>query len=96
MQEPNNTASRPSDLRITDVRIVRLKNVPMRSSNLIRLDTNQGIYGLGEIRDGASFAYALILKRVIVGENPCNVDQVFRKIKQFGWARAAGRWCVRR
>ena len=95
MQEPNNTASRPSDLRITDMRIVRLKNVPMRSSNLIRLDTNQGIYGLGEIRDGASFAYALILKRVIVGENPCNVDQVFRKIKQFGGhARQGGGVCA--
>jgi L-alanine-DL-glutamate epimerase-like enolase superfamily enzyme len=77
------------------MRIVRLKNVPMRSSNLIRLDTNQGIYGLGEIRDGASFAYALILKRVIVGENPCNVDQVFRKIKQFGGhARQGGGVCA--
>jgi L-alanine-DL-glutamate epimerase-like enolase superfamily enzyme len=25
-----------------------------------------------------------MLKRVILGENPCNVHKVFRKIKQFG------------
>ncbi len=94
MVEPNNTASRPSDLRITDMRIVRLKGIPMRC-NLIRLDTNQGIYGLGEIRDGASVAYALMLKRKIVGENPCNVDKVFRLIKQFGGhARQGGGVCA--
>ncbi len=29
---------------------------------LIRIDTNQGIYGLGEVRDGASKTYALMLK----------------------------------
>ena len=58
---------------------------------LIRIDTNQGIYGLGEVRDGASKNYALMLKSRLLGENPCNVDKLFRKIKQFGGARAAGR-----
>jgi len=95
MVEPSNTASNPSDLKITDMRIVRLKNIPMRSCNLIRLDTNQGIYGLGEIRDGASVAYALMLKRKIIGQNPCNVDKVFRLIKQFGGhARQGGGVCA--
>ncbi len=51
---------------------------------IIRIDTNQGIYGLGEVRDGASKNYALMLKSRILGENPCNVDKIFRKIKQFG------------
>ncbi len=54
------------------------------TSPIIRIDTNQGIYGLGEVRDGASKNYALELKSRILGENPCNVDRVFRKIKQFG------------
>ncbi|MGA1196556.1 MAG: mandelate racemase/muconate lactonizing enzyme family protein [Candidatus Latescibacterota bacterium] len=89
-----NTHSSPSQLKITDMRIVNLKGAPMRST-LIRLDTNQGIYGLGEVRDGASFYYALMLKRIILGENPCNVDKIFRAIKQFGGhARQAGGVCA--
>jgi L-alanine-DL-glutamate epimerase-like enolase superfamily enzyme len=62
---------------------------------IIRIDTNQGIYGLGEVRDGASKNYALMLKSRILGENPCNVDRVFRKIKQFGsHSRQAGGVCA--
>ena len=58
------------------------------------LDTNQGIAGWGEVRDGGSKTYALILKSRLLGENPCNVDKVFRKIKQFGFhARQAGGVC---
>jgi L-alanine-DL-glutamate epimerase-like enolase superfamily enzyme len=51
---------------------------------IIRIDTNQDIYGLGEVRDGASPTYALMLKSRLLGENPCDVDRLFRKIKQFG------------
>jgi L-alanine-DL-glutamate epimerase-like enolase superfamily enzyme len=78
-----NTASKPSDLKITDMRIATITRAPM-TDPIIRIDTNQGIYGLGEVRDGASKTYALMLKSRIVGENPCNVDKIFRKIKQFG------------
>jgi L-alanine-DL-glutamate epimerase-like enolase superfamily enzyme len=88
-----NTASRPSELRITDLRIANLVNLPMPLS-LIRIDTNQGITGYGEVRDWASKTYALMLKSRIIGENPCNVDKIFRKIKQFGHhARQAGGVC---
>jgi len=76
-------ASKPSDLKITDLRIATLKGAPM-TDPIIRIDTNQGIYGLGEVRDGASKTYALFLKSRLLGENPCNVDKIFRKIKQFG------------
>lgn len=86
-------ASRPSDLRITDMRVVNLRGVPGRSS-LIRLDTNQGVVGYGEVRDMASPTYALMLKQRIIGENPCNVDKIFQKLKQFGGhARQAGGVC---
>jgi L-alanine-DL-glutamate epimerase-like enolase superfamily enzyme len=78
-----NTASRPSALRITDLRVANLHGVPFRSS-IIRIDTNQGIVGYGEVRDQASASYALTLKSRLVGENPCNLDKIFRKIKQFG------------
>ncbi len=87
-----NTNSKPSDLRITDLRITTIRG-PMVSP-LIRIDTNQGIYGLGEVRDGASKNYALMLKSRLLRENPCNVDRLFRKIKQFGGhARQAGGVC---
>ncbi len=90
------TYSRPSDLRITDVRAAVLQLTPTGwMCPLIRIDTNQGIYGIGEVRDGASKNYALMLKRLLIGENPCNVDKLFRKIKQFGGhARQGGGVCA--
>ena len=58
---------------------------------LMKLYTNQGIVGYGEVRDSASKQYALQLKHILLGENPCNVDKLFRRIKQFGGqARQAG------
>jgi gluconate/galactonate dehydratase len=77
------TYSRPSELRITDMRIATIVGAPMRCP-LIRLETNQGLVGFGEVRDGASKQYALALKSRLLGENPCNVDRIFRRIKQFG------------
>ena len=78
-----NGASKPSELKITDLRVATIKGAPM-TDPIIRIDTNQGIYGLGEVRDGASKTYALMLKSRLLGENPCNIDKIFRKIKQFG------------
>ncbi len=87
------TASKPSELKITDLRVAVVTHAPM-TCPLIRIDTNQGIYGLGEVRDGASKTYALMLKSRLLGENPCNVDKIFRKIKQFGGqARQGGGVC---
>src|SRR5277367_369665 len=88
-----NGNSKPSELKITDLRIATIKGAPM-TDPIIRIDTNQDIYGLGEVRDGASKTYALMLKSRILGENPCNVDKIFRKIKQFGGeSRQAGGVC---
>jgi L-alanine-DL-glutamate epimerase-like enolase superfamily enzyme len=83
LPQNTNTNSKPSELRITDLRTIVMRGVPF-TSPIIRIDTNQGIYGLGEVRDGASKNYALELKSRILNENPCNIDKVFRKIKQFG------------
>lgn len=85
-----NTASKPSELKITDLRVAALG----RGWPVLRIDTNQGIHGLGEVRDGAHKNYALTLKSRILGENPCDVDRIFRKIKQFGGhARQGGGVC---
>ena len=78
------TVSRPSKLRITDLRVATVTGVPFRSS-IIRIDTNQGLVGYSEVRDQASATYALMLKSRLLGENPGNVDKIFRKIKQFGF-----------
>jgi L-alanine-DL-glutamate epimerase-like enolase superfamily enzyme len=86
-------SSMPSQLKITDLRVAVVTGAPF-TCPIIRIDTNQGLSGYGEVRDGASKTYALMLKSRLLGENPCNVDRVFRKIKQFGHAaRQAGGVC---
>ena len=70
-----NRASAPSELKITDMRY---------AGRIIKIYTNQGIYGLGEVRDGADVRYALMLKSRILGLNPCNVEMIFKIIRQFG------------
>jgi L-alanine-DL-glutamate epimerase-like enolase superfamily enzyme len=78
-----NRFSAPSDLKITDMRYCVLKAEGY--CPIIRIDTNQGIYGLGEVRDGASWRYAMFLKSRLLGKNPCSVEMLFKHIKQFGF-----------
>lgn len=78
-----NRCSNPSELRITDMRFVDIIDAPKRCT-IMKLITNQGLEGYGEVRDAASKTYALMLKSRLLGENPCNVDKIFHKIKQFG------------
>jgi L-alanine-DL-glutamate epimerase-like enolase superfamily enzyme len=78
-----NTNSRPSELRITDMRFADIVGAPF-TTTLVKIYTNQGIVGLGEVRDGASKTFAAMLKSRLLGENPCDVDRLFRRIKQFG------------
>lgn len=73
----------PSTLKITDIRFCDIVDAPKRCS-LLKVYTNQGLVGYGEVRDASSKTYALMLKSRILGENPCNVDRLFHKIKQFG------------
>jgi len=80
----------PSTLKITDVRFADIDGAPKRCT-LIKIYTNQGLIGYGEVRDAASRTYAAMLKSRILGQNPCNVDRIFRRIKQFGGkSRQAG------
>ena len=62
-----NTNSAPSTLKITDMRVATVVKPGPSPCPIIRLDTNQGVYGLGEVRDGASATYALFLKSRVVG-----------------------------
>jgi L-alanine-DL-glutamate epimerase-like enolase superfamily enzyme len=76
-------ASLPSGLKITDLRYVLVEHLGRRIP-ILRIDTNQGISGLGEVRDGGDERYALELKSRILGQNPCNVEPLFATLKQFG------------
>jgi hypothetical protein len=46
-----NTASSPSTLKITDLRYAIIVKPGPSPCPIIRIDTNQGVYGLGEVRD---------------------------------------------
>ena len=89
-----NRLSGPSDLKITDMRYAVIMNGHARCP-VIRIDTNQGISGYGEVRDGATWRYALFLKSRILGMNPCSVEMIFKRIKQFGFhGRQGGGVCA--
>jgi L-alanine-DL-glutamate epimerase-like enolase superfamily enzyme len=77
-------ASSPSDLKITDLRVAEKGGSYSFANRIIKIYTNQGITGLGDIRDGTDQRFALFLKSKIVGLNPCNVEMIFKVIKQFG------------
>ena len=78
-----NRLSGPSGLRITDIRFTDIIGAPMHCT-LMKIYTNQGIVGLGEVRDGGNRVYAEMLKSRLLGENPCNVEKLFRRVRQFG------------
>ena len=89
-----NKYSAPSELKITDMTFAVPLNGNARCP-IIKIETNQGITGLGEVRDGADWRYALFLKSRIKGMNPTSVDLIFKRIKQFGFhARQGGGVCA--
>ena len=82
VEEVIRTYSRPSDLKITDMRMaVVCSNYDYP---ILRIDTNQGVCGIGEVRDAGHKENALQYKSFLLGQNPCNVDMIFRTIKRFG------------
>lgn len=90
-----NLNSSPSALRITDMRYAVVVKPGPSPCPIIRIDTNQGVYGLGEVRDGAGPNYAMVLKNRLLGENPLRIDYLIQKVWQFGGnARQAGGVCA--
>ena len=85
---------KPSELKITDIRFADIDGAPKRCT-LMKVYTNQdGLVGYGEVRDASSRTYALLLKSRLLGENPLNVEKIFRRIQQFGGdSRQAGGVC---
>jgi L-alanine-DL-glutamate epimerase-like enolase superfamily enzyme len=85
----------PNNLKITDLRTAVV------ASNfdypLIKIDTNQGVYGIGEVRDAGHRESALLFKGTLLGKNPMNIDKLFRimkgftGIRKYGWSGSGGR-----
>jgi L-alanine-DL-glutamate epimerase-like enolase superfamily enzyme len=76
---PKDVNSRPSDLKITDIRgttIAANYDYP-----IIKIYTNQGIVGLGEVRDAGWIAQALMLKPYLVGKDPLNIHAILNSIE---------------
>jgi L-alanine-DL-glutamate epimerase-like enolase superfamily enzyme len=81
--------SSPSQLKITDLRLAVVRS--NYDYPILRIDTNQGVYGIGEVRDAGHKENALQFKSMLLGQNPCNVDLIFHAIEQFGnWGREGG------
>jgi len=76
-----NRNSVPSQLKITDMRSVLI------ASNydypVIRIDTNQGVYGLGEVRDAGREGTALVLKPHLIGRNPLSIEPILDSLRNF-------------
>src|SRR5512135_425538 len=83
-----NTASGPSALRITDVRVAYV-----RGDLFVKIDTNQGISGCGEAVDavGGAFYMAKNMGRQLRNQSPLNVNAIADRIRKgavFGGGQA--------
>lgn len=73
----NRESFNPSTLKITDLRTV----VVNFDCPIVKIDTNQGVYGLGEVRDAGNREYALQFKGMLLDKNPMNIESLFREMK---------------
>jgi L-alanine-DL-glutamate epimerase-like enolase superfamily enzyme len=84
-----NRNSAPSALKITDMRACRV--AANYDYPIIKIYTNQDVYGLGEVRDAGVEGIALVLKPYLVGRNPLDLRGNLRMLRQFaGHGRMGG------
>jgi L-alanine-DL-glutamate epimerase-like enolase superfamily enzyme len=86
---PKNSYSRPSDLKITDLRGATLAAI--YDFPIIKIYTNQGIVGLGEVRDAGWIAQALMMKPYLIGKDPLDIETILMSIRHLtGTGRYSG------
>lgn len=68
-------------MKITDLKCTVLGQNPV-----VRITTDEGIYGLGEVENSKPYVSAQIpyYKQYIVGEDPTNVERVMLRIRRMG------------
>ncbi len=86
---PLKSFSRPTDLKITDIRgctIASNYDYP-----IIKIYTNQDIYGLGEVRDAGFLGQALMMKPYLIGKDPLDIEAILQSISHLtGHGRYGG------
>ena len=81
--------SRPTNLKITDIRgctVASNYDYP-----IIKIYTNQDVYGLGEVRDAGFLGQALMMKPYLIGRDPLDIHGILHAISPFtGHGRYGG------
>lgn len=85
----NGNAGDPRSLKITDVRIAVIDDIPFPCP-IVKIYTNQGITGLGEARDFGDPRFILMLKGLLLDRNPLDVEQIMRDVRRYGDHGRAG------
>ena len=68
------------------MRITDLKCAVIGSNPIIRITTDQGIYGLGEVENSKDYLkpHVLFYRELIIGEDPTDVSRVMSRIRRMG------------
>ena len=75
---PNEVEDRSSNIRVTD-----LQTVPVGSKGYVKIETNMGVTGWGEINNmetRIACALAESLSEVIIGENPTRTEHLWQRM----------------
>ena len=85
-------------MKITDVQtfpLMYMKDAPKipRSFMLVKVTTDEGIYGWGECSSAYGHSYPMVvkeiidhtLKRLVIGEDPRNIEQLVSKMRTWIW-----------
>jgi L-alanine-DL-glutamate epimerase-like enolase superfamily enzyme len=78
---PINKFSSPSDLKITDIRALRI--AANFDYPVIKIFTNQDVYGLGEVRDAGNENLALSMRPLLVGKSPLDITAILQSVRPF-------------
>jgi len=78
---PINKFSAPSDLKITDIRALRV--AANFDYPIIKMFTNQDVYGLGEVRDAGNENLALSMRPLLVGRNPLDIGSILQSVRPY-------------
>ena len=78
---PINKFSAPSDLKITDIRALRI--AANFDYPVIKVFTNQDVYGLGEVRDAGNENLALAMKPLMVGRSPLDISGILQSVRPY-------------
>jgi L-alanine-DL-glutamate epimerase-like enolase superfamily enzyme len=85
---PINKFSAPSDLKITDIRALRI--AANFDYPIIKIFTNQDVYGLGEVRDAGNENSALAMRPLLVGRNPLDISGILQNVRPYAGAGRQG------